>query len=208
MSNPDLTIAMVAHPDRRGPGKLSGDSTAPEVLIHTDAGDRSTTAEVPASPAGFDEAFDALAAISYRVAYRILGSRAAAEDVSQETLTRAYLHWRKVHKHAEPWVARVAGNLAIDAWRHRQAEPASSARQNPGGHDRVLDRMVLADLLRRLPKRQRQVLVLRYLADQSEADTAAALGCSVGAVKRHAHRAFEALRACTVADGPKGNSDV
>ena len=46
-----------------------------------------------------------------------------------------------------------------------------------------------------LPKRQREVVVLRYLADLSEAQTAAALGCAPGTVKTHAARGLEALRA-------------
>jgi RNA polymerase sigma factor (sigma-70 family) len=45
-----------------------------------------------------------------------------------------------------------------------------------------------------LPRRQRQVVALRYLADLSEADVARGLGCSVGAVKRHARRGLEAMR--------------
>ena len=46
-----------------------------------------------------------------------------------------------------------------------------------------------------LPTRQRDVLVLRYLADLTEADTAAALGVAIGTVKQHAHRGLAALRA-------------
>ena len=58
----------------------------------------------------------------------------------------------------------------------------------------LLDRMELARLLESLPKRQREVVVMRYLADRSEADTAEALGTSVGSVKRHAHRGLVTLR--------------
>ena len=48
--------------------------------------------------------------------------------------------------------------------------------------------------LRRLPERQREVLVLRYYADLSEADIADAIGISRGAVKSHASRGMAALR--------------
>ena len=48
--------------------------------------------------------------------------------------------------------------------------------------------------LRKLPRRQREVVVLRYLADFSEADVAVALGCSVGTVKSQASRGLSALR--------------
>ena len=49
--------------------------------------------------------------------------------------------------------------------------------------------------LRALPSRQREVMVLRYYADLSEAQIAAAMGISKGAVKAHAARAKDALRA-------------
>lgn len=147
----------------------------------------------------FEAAYDELFHAAYRVAFRILGSRPEAEDVTQEALTRAYLRWRKVHRYAVAFVSRVASNLAIDAWRRRRradlhVATADNDRSGPR-HDRVADRVDLLRLLDALPKRQREVLVLRYLADQTEVATAAALGCSVGSVKRHSHRALSALRA-------------
>ena len=48
--------------------------------------------------------------------------------------------------------------------------------------------------LHTLPRRQQEVLILRYYADMSEHDIAATLGISRGAVKTHAHRAMTALR--------------
>ena len=48
--------------------------------------------------------------------------------------------------------------------------------------------------LRALPQRQREVLVLRYYADLSEAQIADAMGISTGAVKSHASRGMAALR--------------
>ena len=57
-----------------------------------------------------------------------------------------------------------------------------------------LDRMELVAHLARLPRRQREVVVLRYLADLPEATVAAALGCSTGTVKQHASRGLCALR--------------
>ena len=51
-----------------------------------------------------------------------------------------------------------------------------------------------AATLDRLPARQRAVVVLRYFADQTEAQTAEAMGCSVGTVKAHASKALARLR--------------
>ena len=154
------------------------------------------TADRPAT--GFDESFPDLAALAYRVAFRLLGDRAEAEDVAQEALARAFARWRRVHDHAAPWVARVAANLALDQLRakgrRQQVELPADARA--GSAERAaLDRMELARLLESLPRRQREVVVMRYLADRSEADTAEALGTSVGSVKRHAHRGLATLRA-------------
>lgn len=156
--------------------------------------------------ASYDQQFDDLAAVAYRVAFRLLGSRPDAEDVAQEALARAYARWRRVASHAEPWVARVATNLAIDSLRRRRRRPTS--REGPG--DRVavargpgvVDRLELVRLLDELPRRQREVVVLRYLADLSEAATAVELGTSVGTVKQHAHRGLAALRVAWTALDP------
>lgn len=55
-------------------------------------------------------------------------------------------------------------------------------------------RIVLSDALARLPRRQREVVALRYLADLSEAQVAASLGISTGSVKTHLHRGLISLR--------------
>lgn len=70
----------------------------------------------------FDERFDALSAIAYRVAYRLLGDRGEAEEVAQEALARAYARWRKVADYDKPWVARVALNLALGRTRRRRPQ--------------------------------------------------------------------------------------
>jgi RNA polymerase sigma factor (sigma-70 family) len=59
----------------------------------------------------------------------------------------------------------------------------------------MAERLDLVRALGRLPKRQRQVVILRYLADRPEEEVARVLGCSVGAVKTHASRGLSALRA-------------
>jgi len=58
-----------------------------------------------------------------------------------------------------------------------------------------LEESAVVAALRRLPGRQREAIVLRYYADFSEAETAAAMGISCGAVKSHTARAIAALRA-------------
>jgi RNA polymerase sigma-70 factor (sigma-E family) len=147
----------------------------------------------------FEEAFPRLYADAYRVAYRLLGERSEAEDVAQEACARAYSRWSSIRDYAEPWCVRVAGNLALDTLRARTRstkrqerlirEHASSAAG--AGTDERLD---LYAALAGLPKRQREAVVLRYLGDQSEQQTAALLGLSVGSVKTHASRGLARLR--------------
>ena len=153
------------------------------------------TADRPATT--FDESFADLAAVAYRVAYRLLGNQTEAEDIAQEALARAFARWRRIHGHAAPWVAKVAANLALDLLRsrgRRHQVPLVEQASAPGAERAAVDRLELARLLESLPRRQREVVVLRYLADRSEADTAEALGTSVGSVKRHAHRGLATLR--------------
>jgi RNA polymerase sigma-70 factor (sigma-E family) len=147
------------------------------------------------APEGFEDRFDELAALAYRIGYRLLGDREEARDVAQEAMARAYARWRRVSRYPDPWVSRVATNLSLGILRRRR-EPAQAP--DPATHDHtdaMVDRELLADALERLPRRQREVVVLRYIADRSEADVARALGCSVGTVKSHAHRGLGALRA-------------
>ena len=127
------------------------------------------------------------------MSFRVLGDRGDAEDVAQEAMARTHLRWDRLAERPEGWVVRVATNLAIDRYRHRRRR--STARPELTLIDAHLaDRLDLATALRRLPRRQRQVVVLRYLADWSEADVAAALGCTAGTVKVHAFRGLATLR--------------
>jgi len=147
----------------------------------------------------FDDRFEALAAIAYRVAFRMLGDRGDAEEVAQEALARAYARWPKVAGPAEPWVARVATNLAIGRWRKRRPTvPLPDGHGTAGPDDptaAMLERYGLVESLRRLPRRQREVVVLRYIADLPEREVAVALRTSVGTVKSTNHRALARLRA-------------
>jgi RNA polymerase sigma-70 factor (ECF subfamily) len=161
----------------------------------------------PSAPEGFDTAFPGLFAQAYQVAFRILADRGDAEDVAQEALARAVLRWRSLADKPGGWVATVAANLAIDRYRRRRRStlvpPLAISALDPNASLR-LD---LVRALRHLPRRQRQVVVLRYLADWSEQDVALELDCSVGAVKAYGARGLQALRAGLV-ESPEGASDV
>jgi RNA polymerase sigma-70 factor (sigma-E family) len=146
------------------------------------------------APAGFDLAFEDLYRLAYRVAFRILGDRGDAEDVAQEALARASVRWSRLEDRPEGWVTRVASNLAIDRYRRRR-RPLPAMTGPVGLVDPYLgERGDLVAALRRLPRRQREAVVLRYLGDLSEAEAALEMGCSVGAVKSHGARGLSSLR--------------
>lgn len=130
-----------------------------------------------------------------RVAARILGDRARAEEIAAEACTRAFVHWKRLSREPwrEAWLVRVAANLAIDTAR-RRAVPLAVSEPAPPDDDLVVLRSALVAALARLPRRQRDVVVLRYLTDLSEADTACALGISEGTVKTHLSRGLAGLR--------------
>ena len=156
----------------------------------------------------FEEAFPDLYRLAYRVSYRVLGDRGDAEDVAQEALARAHIRWTRLREKPEGWVVTVATNLSID--RHRRRRRLSSLVNEPLAlvDVHLSERIDLARALRRLPRRQREVVVLRYLADWSERDVAISLGVSAGAVKSHASRGLAALRQHLDAGHAEGVRDV
>lgn len=133
-----------------------------------------------------------------RTAYVLTGNHHAAEDLVQAALTRTAAHWRRVVAGGdpEPYVRRVMYHEHVSAWRRRRhlhevpVEESPEATAAPPTEDRVL----LVAALARLTPKQRAVLVLRYLEDRSEAQTAAVLSCSVGTVKSQTRHALARLR--------------
>lgn len=110
-------------------------------------------------------------------------------------MARAYAQWPRVSAlpHCDAWVLRVAANLAIDHVRRHppRLQPAASVDTV----ELVTLRMALAAAVLTLPRRQRQVVTMRYLGELSETEVAAALGISCGSVKTHVHRGLAVLRA-------------
>lgn len=118
-----------------------------------------------------------------------------AKEAVDEAMVRAYERWKTVAKMAnsEGWVYRVAVNWARSRLRRRALwtglSPSPRVVQDP----EVSDPQVV-EAVRRLSPRQRDVVVLRFLLDLSEADTAEALGIPRGTVKSRLSRAVEILR--------------
>jgi RNA polymerase sigma-70 factor (sigma-E family) len=135
----------------------------------------------------------------HRAAYLLCGDWHEAEELVQDALARTFVHWKRVEASANPdaYVRKIVVNEARQRWRrrHRQHDPLGVADQavQDGAHQRAVHDELMG-ALRKLPARQRAAVVLRYFEQLSEAETAAALGCSIGTVKSSTHRAVTALR--------------
>lgn len=146
----------------------------------------------------YEEFFDRVLPRALSVGRRILGSREDAEDVAVEGLARAYVHWAEISTtdYREAWVLRVTANAAYDQLRRRvRAERYEPETPTERDATELVDlRRSLAPLLKRLSRRQREVVVLNYMVGLSQEEIAKLLGCSLGSVKVHAKRGLERLR--------------
>ena len=150
----------------------------------------------------FDEVFTALLPRAKAVAYRILGDTSDAEDAAVEAFARAAVRWRRVGGMPPPardaWVLRVTSNVAYDELRRRIRRRRPAPVQPVPDGSKPLDDIDLRDVvvanLARLPRRQREVLTLRYIGGFNEAEIAASLGVTAGTVKTSASRGLGTLR--------------
>jgi RNA polymerase sigma-70 factor (sigma-E family) len=131
-----------------------------------------------------------------RLAYLLVGNLGDAEDVTQEVLEELYRRWDDVRPETAMAYARTAvvnrsrGLLRRRAVARRFAPRLAQPEQ--AGPAPIEDRW-LWDLVQALPRRQREVVVLRYWCDLAEADIAQVLRISTGTVKSSAHRAHARL---------------
>jgi len=152
--------------------------------------------------AAFDAFVLARSGSLYRTAYLMVGQHQSAQDLVQEALVKTLLAWPRLRDHStvEAYARRIIVTTSV-SWRRRRSfheRPTERLPEPP-----VLDSLAsgvathedLMAALRTLSPRQRAVIVLRYYQDLTEAQTAEALGCSVGAVKSHAFTGLRRLRA-------------
>ena len=139
-----------------------------------------------------------------RLAYLLIGDLDAAEDLLQSAYAKVLPRWRLVRSYNDPdaYVRRVMVNLRTSWWRrHRGRESLGDppTRAAPGDLAREHAELdVLLQALRALPARQRTAVVLRHYCDLSEAETAAAMGITVGGVKSQTSKGLSALRTALV----------
>lgn len=145
------------------------------------------------------------APLAFRIAVRMLGDRAEAEDLAQEAMVRLWRiapDWRAGEAKVSTWLYRVVTNLATDRLRRRRGigldeapeieDGAASAVERMIDHDRVEALQRALDLL---PARQRQAVVLRHLEGLSNPEIAAAMEIGVEAVESLTARGKRALAA-------------
>ncbi len=155
------------------------------------AGDRPT----------FDGLYHAHRLALVRLAVLLVDDQASAEDVVQDAFAALHAHWSRLDDPAKAlaYLRTSVVNRSRSALRRRRTArayvpPHEAPPESPEAELLLAEdqRAVLA-AVRRLPERQRQVLVLRYWSDLSEAEIAAALGITRGTVKSTASRALDSL---------------
>lgn len=149
------------------------------------------------------------------LAQRLLGQRAEAEDVAQESFLRAWKqapHWRRGEARFDTWLHRVVLNLCHDRLRaprrrHEQAtdelpdapDPAATPEERYAGQ-RMSQRVAAA--MAALPPRQREAVVLFHYQELPQAEAAALMDVSVDALESLLARARRSLRAQLADGGP------
>ncbi len=137
-----------------------------------------------------------------RLATFLTSDRDNAEEIVQDAYVKVHGSWRGVREldKAEAYLRTTVVNLSRSRLRRRQvaarhrAEPLPDMASAEAGALEAVQRQAVLRALAALPRRQREAVVLRYYGDLSEAQTAAAMGCSTGSVKSHTSRAMAALR--------------
>ncbi|WP_109509506.1 SigE family RNA polymerase sigma factor [Nocardioides speluncae] len=134
-----------------------------------------------------------------RFAYSVCGDWTQAEDLLQTALTKLYVAWPKMRSRGveHSYARRIILRATIDEKRRpwRRESPGLEGFDHPAapGAD-IHERDELITALAQIPKRQREVVVLRHLVGLSVEQTAEELGLAPGTVKAHAHRALPRLR--------------
>ncbi|MHB1986617.1 MAG: RNA polymerase sigma factor [Acidimicrobiales bacterium] len=145
----------------------------------------------------FEDFFERVMPRSIGVGLRILGSPSDAEDAAVEALARAFIDWERLSmlEHREAWALRVTANVAYDELRRSRRRSREIALPPlPASTDDPDLRLILAPLLARLSRRQREVVVLSHVVGLTHHEIASVLGCSSGSVKVHARRGLAKLR--------------
>lgn len=136
----------------------------------------------------------------HKFAFLLCGDWQVAEDIVQEAFARCALRWRRIERTDYPdgYLRKVVINECRSRWRRqltKRVELGVDVDSPVSDHSTLhAERERIVGALRQLPHRQRSVIVLRFYERLSEAETAEALGCSIGTVKSQTHKALASLR--------------
>lgn len=189
----------------RPPGKDSSDENSLEHIA---------AAAATGDELAFRRLVDATTATVYRVAFRLVGSRADADDVVQETYVRAWKNLGKLRdrKAVVGWLCRIARNVSTDLLRRRGrkktrsldrevgeglgplVELLASEEPDPEAHARSAElEQTVARLLGEVKEKYRTVLLLREVDGMTYDEIAEALAIPAGTVESRLHRGRKEL---------------
>lgn len=165
-----------------------------------EADERALVEAAQKDPARFAPLYQAYFDRVYAYVVRRVRDRAEAEDLTSEVFRRALgglarFEWRGAPFGA--WLMRIAANALADRWQRAQRQrdlADGEQRQEPVSED-LERRVLLFNLVRRLPEDQGRVIRMRFVEQKTIREIAAELGRSEGAVKQLQLRALEGLRA-------------
>lgn len=162
-------------------------------------------------PLAFSRVVSAQAAMLHRVAYRMLGDSADAEDVAQEALLRLWAtadRWRPGQAGIAAWLTRVAVNLCLDRLRRRRFSSDAAVPERADDAPRADEGLAAAQLraaalaaLGDLSERHRATIVLTYYEELPNAEAAEVLDMKLKAFESLLFRARGAMRAALAARG-------
>ena len=149
----------------------------------------------------FDEVFADLYRAARRLAWRLTGVEAVAEDVAAEALARALVRWSTVRRQPHPaaWVLRVTTNLALDELRRRSRRGEVTLAEGvlpsiAASVDALVLREALVAALSGLSRRQREAVVLVHLAGLTPKEAARSMRVSASSLSTHLQRGMAGLR--------------
>jgi len=150
--------------------------------------------------AAFRRLVDALAGLTFNIAWRMTGHRADAEDMSQEVFLRLHRHFATYDPRLPflPWFRKLTTNACLNWCRtHRSRRPASLGEMDPAAPaspEPVESSGALRDAVQSLPADQRLALARFYFESLSVAEIAESMEVPVGTIKTWLFRAREALK--------------
>ena len=189
------------NPAGRLPSTVSAEEALPQALTSAHA--------APEDRALFESLAERHYRQAYHIAYRLTGSHADAEDLTQEAMIRAYQSFHRYRRELPfaNWLYRIIVNLHIDTLRRRPRAWIDSVDDLPGASDlpdlesdpadRVISRELDARLqqaLNQLSREFRTAVVLCDVEGLSYEEIAEVMQCSIGTVRSRIHRGRNQLR--------------